>query len=70
MDELWQYAQRVAAAELDDTDPSGFGEVNAEKVAQTIEKINEALKDKPVERQMPAMSEENYAYLENNETTA
>lgn len=52
LDELWKYAQSVAAAELDDTDPSGFGEVNAEKVEQTIEKINEALKDKPVAREV------------------
>ena len=52
LDELWQYAQSVAAAELDDTDPSGFDKIDAEKVAQTIEKINEALKDKPVEKEI------------------
>lgn len=52
LDELWQYAQHVAAAELDDTDPSGFDEIDADKVAQTIEKINEALKDKPVTKEV------------------
>lgn len=44
LNELWQYAQSVAASELDDTDPSGFDKIDKEKVSQTIEKINEALK--------------------------
>src|SRR3954464_27954 len=48
LNELWQYAQSVAASEMDDTDPSGFDKIDAEKVNSTIEKINEALKDKPV----------------------
>jgi len=47
LNDLWQYAQSVAASELDDTDPSGFDKIDSEKVSQTIEKINEALKDKP-----------------------
>jgi transposase len=48
LNELWEYAQRVAASELgDDTDPSGFDKIDSEKVNRTIEKINEALKDKP-----------------------
>jgi transposase len=48
LDELWQYAQKVAAAELPDIDPTGFDKIDAEKVEQTIEQINEALKDKAV----------------------
>jgi len=48
LNELWQYAQRVAASELDDTDPSGFDKIDRKKVEQTITAINEALKDKPV----------------------
>lgn len=49
--ELWQYAQGVAAAELDDDhDPSGFERVDAEKVEQTIAHINEALEDKEVSK--------------------
>lgn len=47
LDELWQYAQQMAFEELNDTDPSGFDKIDAEKVEQTIDKINEALKDKP-----------------------
>lgn len=47
LNDLWKYAQSVAAAELDDTDPSGFDKIDREKVRETIEKINEALRDKP-----------------------
>ena len=48
LNELWQYAVKVAAAELPDTDPTTFDKIDADKVEQTIEQINEALKDKPV----------------------
>ena len=48
LNELWQYAQSVAAAELDDTDPSGFDKIDSGKVNQTINAINAALKDKQV----------------------
>lgn len=48
LNELWQYAQQVAASELDDTDPSGFERIDREKVTETIEKINTALKGKEV----------------------
>src|SRR5882757_4612186 len=46
LNELWQYAQSVAASELDDTDPSGFDKIDSEKVSQTITSINNAIKDK------------------------
>jgi transposase len=49
LDDLWKYALTVAAVELDDTDPSGFKKINRDSVEQTIERINEALKDKEVE---------------------
>jgi transposase len=52
LDELWQYAQRVAAAELPDTEPTGFDKIDADKVERTIEQINEALKDKPVSKEV------------------
>ena len=52
LDELWKYAQSVAASELDDTDPSGFDKIDKEKVAQTIAKIDAALQDKPVSKQV------------------
>ena len=47
--ELWQYAQKIAAEEMNDTDPTDFDKIDAEKVAQTIQKINEAIKDKTVD---------------------
>lgn len=59
LDELWQYAQNIAAAELPDNDPSGFDKIDADKVEKTIEQINEALKDKPVNKQ--AKQKLNYA---------
>jgi radical SAM protein with 4Fe4S-binding SPASM domain len=46
LNDLWKYAQSVAASELDDTDPSGFDKIDSRKVTETIEKINEALRDK------------------------
>jgi transposase len=52
LNNLWQYARRVAVSEMDDTDPSGFDKIDADKVQQTIDKINEALQDKPVDKQV------------------
>ena len=52
LDELWQYAQSVAAAEMPDNEPTDFKKIDAEKVEQTIKKIDEALKDKPVNKQI------------------
>ena len=49
LDELWKYAQSVAASEMDDTDPSGFDKIDAQEVSATIEKINTALRDKKVD---------------------
>ena len=52
LDELWKYAQGVAASELDDTDPDGFDKIDKQKVEQTIASIDAALKDKPVSKQI------------------
>lgn len=52
LNELWQYAQSIAASELDDTDPDGFDKIDAQKVNKTIEAINEAIKDKPVDKKI------------------
>ena len=43
-----KYAQSIAASELDDTDPSGFDKIDSEKVEQTINAINDAIKGKEV----------------------
>ncbi|MEP6726438.1 MAG: IS1182 family transposase [Bacteroidota bacterium] len=52
LNDLWQYAQSVAASEMDDTDPSGFDKIDAEKVNQTVEAINVVLKDKAVSKEV------------------
>ena len=43
LEELWQYTQKVAAAESDQPTPPDFTVISKEKVAQTIEKIEYAL---------------------------
>jgi hypothetical protein len=48
LNELWQYAKSVAASELDDTDPFGFDKIDSQKVTQTVDAINAALKDKKI----------------------
>jgi transposase len=52
IDELWQYAQKVAAEELDQPEPPTFDKIDAQKVKETIEKIDAVLKDKQVSKQM------------------
>jgi transposase len=49
LDDLWTYAQSVAASELDDTDPTDFDNISPEKVKAFVEKIDASLKDKPVD---------------------
>jgi transposase len=46
LEELWQYTQKVAAAELDEPTPPDFTSITKEKVSAAIEKIDKALKDK------------------------
>ena len=49
LNDLWKYAEQVAAEELNDNAPTKYTELDAEKVEQTIASINEAIKDKPVD---------------------
>ena len=51
LDELWNYALGVAAAELEDTDPPGSGhkKISSGMVNKTIEQINAALRDKDID---------------------
>lgn len=57
--ELWSYSQRVASEELKDDTPPDFDKINSTQVKETIERINEALKDKPVSKEVK--SKLNYA---------
>jgi len=50
--ELWDYTQKVAAEELKDTAPVSFEKIDAEKVKQTVEQIDQALRDKPVNKKV------------------
>jgi transposase len=52
IDELWQYAQKVAAEELDEPEPPTFDKIDAQKVKETIEKIDAALKGKEITKQV------------------
>lgn len=49
LEELWNYTQGVAADELQGDDPGEMEELDPKKVAQTIDAINAALKDKKVD---------------------
>ena len=63
LEALWQYAQSVAKEELDDdNDPTGFSKIAPEKVEQTIQNINEALKDKAVSKKV----KQKLSYAEKN----
>lgn len=48
LEELWEYTQKVSAEELKDTAPTSFTSIDPEKVRETIDQIDKALKDKPV----------------------
>lgn len=46
--ELWSYAESVAKEELKDNAPESFAPISPEQVLQTVDRIDQALKDKPV----------------------
>jgi transposase len=52
LEELWNYTQQVASEELKDTTPTYFDTTDPEEVQRTIDKINEALKDKPIDKKV------------------
>lgn len=47
--ELWKYAEKIASEELKDNAPTTFEEIDAEKVEQTIQQINSAIKGKDID---------------------
>lgn len=51
VNELWDYAQSVAKEEMHSSKPD-FTQIDAEKVTQTIEKINNALEGKKVDKKV------------------
>jgi len=50
--ELWAYAEQVAKEELEHNEPEEFGEIDAGKVTQAIEKIDQALSGKQVDKKV------------------
>jgi transposase len=50
LEELWDYAQGVAADELRGEDPGEMEQIDPQKVEQTIDAINEALKGKAIDK--------------------
>ncbi len=52
LEQLWAYAESVAKEELLDNDPTTYDEIDAEKVNKTIASINDALKDKEVDKKV------------------
>lgn|SRR5512145_469160 len=50
LEELWQYTQEVASEELKDITPTIYEELDPVDVRRTIEQIDEALKDKPIDK--------------------
>lgn len=49
---LWNYAERIASEELKDKRPAGFAPTDPASVQNTIEAINNALKDKEVDKKV------------------
>jgi len=52
INELWQYANQLAAEEMQDTAPLTYDEIEPEKVKQTIEQIDQALDNKPADKKV------------------
>mgnify|MGYP001343176659 CR=1 FL=1 len=49
--ELWAYAESVAKEEMEHNEPMEFEEIDAEKVKQTIESIDQALQGKDIDKE-------------------
>jgi transposase len=52
LDELWEYAQGIDKEELRDTTPLDFKTIDADKVKETVQAIEEAIKDKDVSKKV------------------
>lgn len=52
LDELWAYAESVAKEELENNEPEYFKKIDQDSIKRTISIINNALKDKPVNKKI------------------
>jgi transposase len=62
INELWQYAQSVADAELKDTAPLDFKTIDGAKVSEAVKQIEEAIRDK----QVPQKVKQKLQYVKKN----
>lgn len=62
LDELWEYAQGIAKEELKDNAPLDFKTIDADKVKETVQSIEEAIKDKEVSKKV----KQKLAYVKKN----
>lgn len=62
LQQLWEYAESVAAEELKDKRPTSFAPVDPGAVQKTIAEINDALKDKETDKKV----KQKLKYAENN----
>ncbi len=67
LEALWQYTQKIAAAELNEPESPDFTTISKEKVAETIQKIHRALKDKT---EISKQVKQKLNYAKNNWCTA
>jgi len=52
LNELWSYAESVAREELENNEPDGFEKIDQDSVRKAIESIDNALKNKPVNKKV------------------
>src|SRR3954471_305137 len=52
LDDLWEYAQGIAKEDLKDTAPLDFRTIDAVKVKETVQAIEEVIKDKEVSKKV------------------
>jgi len=52
LEELWNYAEKISKEELQDQTPTSFAPVDAASVKQTIDKIDQALEGKKIDKKV------------------
>lgn len=52
LNDLWDYAESIAREELENNQPDEFEQIDAEKVKQTIDRIDKALENKMVDKKV------------------
>lgn len=66
LEELWDYAEQVAAEEFKDKRPENFDPVNGEQIRETIQQINEVLNKEENKKKVPAKIRQKAKYAQKN----